>query len=240
MIFIKILNYIKRKLRNSQLKKDGTQIYGFVDLESKIGRNSIILGDVFVSFCEGNNSIKNGSSVENSYLGYGTYISYKADIKNATIGSYSSIGPRVAIITGQHPVDMISTCPSFYATNPPNGLSFYKDISFQEQKYIDERKKYVVDIGSDVWIGADVKIMEGIHIGDGAVIGAGALVTKDVPPYSIYGGVPAKLLRMRFDDEVIEKLIKIKWWTRSPEWIHKHANLFNDPTQFIEYEFFDC
>lgn len=76
-------------------------------------------------------------------------------------------------------------------------------------------------IGNDVWIGYEAVIMSGVHIGDGAIIGTRALVTKDVPPYSIVGGVPAKVIRKRFQDSVIEDLLKIKWWDWSTEKISK-------------------
>ncbi|MDE6773391.1 MAG: CatB-related O-acetyltransferase, partial [Treponemataceae bacterium] len=72
-------------------------------------------------------------------------------------------------------------------------------------------------VGNDVWIGQNVTIMPGIRIGDGAIIGARAVVTKDVPPYTIVGGVPAKPIRKRFSDDVIEKLLKLKWWDLPPE-----------------------
>jgi acetyltransferase-like isoleucine patch superfamily enzyme len=80
-------------------------------------------------------------------------------------------------------------------------------------RYIyDEKTKGDIVIGNDVWIGSDVKILSGIKIGDGAVIGANSLVTKDVPKYAIYGGNPAKLIRMRFNDEIIKIFEEIKWW----------------------------
>ena len=83
-------------------------------------------------------------------------------------------------------------------------------------------------IGNDVWIGANVTIVNGVTIGDGAVIGANSIVTKDIPPYSIYGGVPAKCIRMRFEQNQIDFLLKLKWWNMDEEWIRSNSLLFSD------------
>jgi serine acetyltransferase len=82
-------------------------------------------------------------------------------------------------------------------------------------------------IGNDVWIGANVTILDGIRIGDGAIVATNALVTKNVPPYAILGGVPAKQLKKRFTDEQIGFLLKLKWWDKREEWISEHAKYFN-------------
>lgn len=79
-------------------------------------------------------------------------------------------------------------------------------------------------VGNDVWIGYEAVILSGVKIGDGAIIGARALVTKDVPPYSVVGGVPAKIIKQRFSAEVIEKLQKIKWWNFSPEVLRENIS----------------
>ena len=88
-------------------------------------------------------------------------------------------------------------------------------------------------IGNDVWIGANVSILPGVYIGDGAVIAAGAVVTKDVEPYAIVGGVPAKVIRYRFSPKEIYILLKIKWWDWSVEEVERNIELLYDPVKFI-------
>ncbi|MEO1486680.1 MAG: CatB-related O-acetyltransferase, partial [Bacteroidota bacterium] len=91
-----------------------------------------------------------------------------------------------------------------------------------------------IEIGNDVWIGAQVTILDGVKIGDGAIIASGALVNRDVPPYSIWGGVPAKEIKKRFDEHVIERLLAIKWWDKEYSWLKDNANTFTDINTFLE------
>ena len=94
-----------------------------------------------------------------------------------------------------------------------------------------EKRSY---IGNDVWIGANSIIKGGLKIADGAIIGAGAVVTKDVEPYTIVAGVPARVIGRRFDEEIIQKLLKIKWWNWSNEKLWKNIDSFYDPVSFVE------
>ena len=154
-----------------------------------------------------------------SYVGTGTRIT------DTTIGKFCSIGVRCGIGGGVHPTDMVSTSPAFLKGRNILGKNF-AEIPYEPSKR--------VEIGNDVWIGEGVCIVSGVRIGDGAIIGAHAVVTRDVEPYSIVGGVPAKEIRKRFDDETVRILCKIKWWDWPDEKLEKYGKNFDDPKALIE------
>ena len=148
-------------------------------------------------------------------IGSNTYIHHDCSIadKNSRIGKFCSIGQNVHIGTSVHPLHFLSTSPVSY-----QDISSLTDgIAFPKEKLIPFCKKTPVTIGNDVWIGLNVIIMDGVTIGDGAVIGSGAVVTHDVPPYAIAVGIPAKVLKYRFPEETIARLLKSKWWDRPDE-----------------------
>ena len=173
--------------------------------------------------------------VTNSTIGYGTIIHNYSFISEAKIGRYCSIAPNVKIIIGQHPVRerFVSTHSAFYSSRDYLGYTYRSEKKFEEQKYADSEKKYQVVIGNDVWIASDARILAGVTIGDGAIIGACSLVTKDVEPYGIYVGVPAKKIGTRFEPDVIEKLEKIKWWEHDEAWLREHVKEFDDVDAFV-------
>ncbi|MGL5982215.1 MAG: CatB-related O-acetyltransferase, partial [Cetobacterium sp.] len=121
------------------------------------------------------------------------------------IGRYCSLGNEIKIIVGNHPTNYVSTHPFCYSSAfEKEGLLFSNIIKFDYVSIVEKGKD--IEIGNDVWIGDNVIILGGVKIGNGAVIGAGALVTKDVIPYSIVVGVPARVIKMRFEKKHIEML----------------------------------
>lgn len=147
--------------------------------------------------------------VLNTNVGQFSYLGRNGSVQNVGIGKYCSIANEVYIGLGAHPLGIFSTSPLFYRKNNPLGVELVEnDLKFEEYKKI--------EIGHDVWIGARAMILDGVTIGTGAVVAAGAVVTKDVPPYAVVGGVPAKVIKYRFKEERIEKLLTLKWWEWDP------------------------
>jgi len=180
-----------------------------------------------VSFTN-HNRIYEHCVVENSILGKFTYVSASSVLNNVSVGAFTSIGPSCKIGLGIHPTDkFVSTSPIFYSTKNMFKTKFTAVNSFDEYNRI--------EIGNDVWIGANVIIKDGVRIGDGAIIAAGAVVTKDVSPYEIIGGIPAKHIRFRFDEEKISFLLKTKWWDFEESALRKYVEQFKDLDSFHEF-----
>ena len=168
--------------------------------------------------------IHDNCKIINSQIGNYSYIGNNSYVTNCEIGKYTSIASGFTCAFGRHPIsEIVSTHPFFYSKKWNKNL---KNDLFEEYRYIDKENKVLAKIGNDVWIGTNVIILDGITIGDGAIIGAGTIVTKNVPPYSICVGVPAKVISYRFEKNVINKLEKIKWWDRNEEWIEKNIDKF--------------
>ena len=132
------------------------------------------------------------------------------------IGRYCSIGPNVTIGEGEHPTTWLSTSPSQYSLEQfafyPPEADLAKARKMARTAENQDGATGFVTIGNDVWIGGGATIKRGVKIGDGAIIGGNAFVTKDVGPYEIVAGLPAKTRRRRFSDEIVEKLISLAWW----------------------------
>ena len=181
---------------------------------------------------EGGNTILSGSTF-NGRLGYGSYLGENCRI-DGSIGRYCSIAAEVATIPGQHPTTgFVSTHPAFYSLKKQAGFTYAQSQLFEEYAFADPAKRYGVVIGHDVLISYGVRILEGVRIGDGAIVAAGSLVRSDVEPFAIYGGVPAKKIGQRFDDEIIRQLMEIRWWDRGVDWIKARAPLFQDIQSFL-------
>ncbi len=184
---------------------------------SRVARTTRLSQNVYLGF---------GSVVAADKIGRYTFINdYSLIDRNvSSIGNFCSIAYNVRIGLGNHPTDWVSSHPFAYQAK-------YKlrhdNIAFSSDDHPD------TIIGNDVWIGANATILAGVKVGDGALIGAHSLVTKDVEPFSIVIGSPARHLRFRFDKDSINKLNEIKWWEWNNEKIRANINLFSDPEKFI-------
>ena len=170
--------------------------------------------------------INRKTKVFNSSIGAYSYLSKHSSLVYAAVGKYCSIGPNSAIGLGHHTLNNLSTSPLFTEKHNATG-----HVWTDKQDIYPFKKVFV---GNDVWIGTSVIIVGGVSIGDGAVIAAGAVVTKDVPPYAVVGGVPAKVIKYRFSEDVIKHLEELQWWNLPEEKLKSCIALFQKENVTIE------
>lgn len=155
----------------------------------------------------------NGVSIfENVHIGRHSYMNGGMIRARVSIGRYCSIGRNVVLAAGDHPLDALTTHPVAWKARAPL------------KRPRDSRRSLrpsVTEIGHDVWIGDNVVVQAGVRISTGAAIGSNAVVTRDVPPYTIVGGVPARPIRKRFSDTIIERLLASEWWMLKIETVQK-------------------
>ena len=172
-----------------------------VSFKAKLTPTSEIAPDVFI-----------GDYVS---MGYHSYVQKENEILSANIGNFCSIGTNCHIGMFEHPIYHMSTSSRLYLKVPDAG-DFYNDIPNP------------VNIGHDVWVGSNSTVLGGVTIGNGAVVGDGAVVNKDVPPYAVVVGVPAKIIKYRFDDEKIASLEQMQWWNMSDDELRQKRDFFKN------------
>lgn len=199
-------------------------------LELKYSKQHLMLEYMAeVSNCKFNNynTVYKYARLRDSELGDFSYVARNSQIYNTKVGKFTCIGPNVNTGMGAHPSsEFVSTHPLFYSTlGQSSGLVIVEKNLFEEFPS--------TEIGNDVWIGNNAIIKYGVKIGDGSIIGAGAVVTKDVEPYSIVGGVPAKIIKYRFTEEQIRFLNEFKWWDKDLAWLKENKKQFQNIGEFI-------
>ena len=155
--------------------------------------------------------------IDSASIGRYSYTGANTTLKVVEIGGFCSISWNVSATGNKHDYNKLTAHP----------FTQYPSFGFVEKNDVDERSK--ICIGNDVWIGANACIMPGVKIGDGAVIGAGAIVTKDVLPFSVVAGNPARVIKSRFADQQIAALLSIEWWNWPKEVLQANMNLFKRP-----------
>ncbi len=196
-----------------------TLLYLWTKILKKLRGSSIINSRIHKT-----SKVESGSHIVNSNFDRHSFCGYDCEIINSDIGSFCSIANNVIIGGAMHPMEWVSMSPVFY-----EGRDSVK-AKFSTHKRNDGKR---TKISHDVWIGRNAIIKQGVTIGIGAVVGMGSVVTKDVDAYTIVAGCPAKIIRKRFDEYMIEKLLQIKWWEFSDKKLYSSAQYFTNPTEFI-------
>ena len=199
------------------------QIKNFRYLLARL-QKKLLLRAVADSEVDASAAIEAGSQIVNSKIGKHSFCGYNCVISNTEIGKFCSIADEVYIGGSNHPMEYVSTSPVF--------LSHRDSVKMKYAKF-DHLDLPRTRIGHDVWIGHGVHIRAGVDIGTGAVIGMGAVVARDVAPYSIVVGNPAREIRKRFREEIVEQLLNSAWWDYSDQELMKAAVHFNDPSKYL-------
>ena len=206
-MIVKILRKVKYAYRHYQL----TQKFGNRLLDDYVIASNAQIID---STLNRGSRVASLGSVMHSVLGRYTSVGRNSKVSHSEIGSFCAISWDATINATSHPLHSLSISAFPYV---PRVGEFVKE---------EKREIKKVYIGHDVWIGAHTVVMPGIKIGHGAVVGAGAIVTKNVPPYSIVAGAPGKVIKYRFNELMVEKLLKLEWWNLEECLIRDSISLF--------------
>ena len=204
-----MLKYLIGLLKN--LFNPAVSVFTKIDNQSVVSRKAKVYGK---------------TQVTSSTIGDYSYVGRNSRIVHADVGKFCSISGAVRLGMGTHTLDKLSTSPIF--TERHNSTK-HKWTDVQTDNPFKR-----VTVGNDVWIGTGVMVMGGVTIGDGAVIGAGAIVTRDVPPYSVVVGVPAKVIRQRFPSETVNELMKMQWWSLPDITLKNNIDYFQKPMNEID------
>lgn len=166
-----------------------------------------------------------GSHLINTTIGKHSDIGYDCTIINTEIGAFCSFGANIVIGGANHTVDWVSTSPVF------NENKDHLTKKFSHHKF--DLSNHTI-IGNDVWIGNSVLIKANVTVGDGSVIGMGSVVTKDIPPYEIWAGNPARFIKNRFENDIASELLHMKWWDWEDEKIELYSSSFTNVSEFIK------
>ena len=201
-------------------------LFGFIIKNSKVGRRFIVrFFSLFESGLWRSHTLR---LIFKKYLniqaGFGSYGWDNIDFKGpVVIGKYCSIGPGVKRFEKNHFVENVTTHPCVFSPR----FGWVKN---------DPRVSTLLCIGNDVWIGANAVILPNVtSIGTGAIVAAGAVVSKNIPPYEIWGGVPAKFIRNRFDPHISKQLLQSNWWDLDENLLSNNVSLFNDPISLLNF-----
>ena len=170
--------------------------------------------------------IKYGCNIVNTNMERYSYCGNDCQIVSCDIGAFCSISDHVFIGGAEHPIKWVSTSPVFQNTRHSGPKKRFARFDLPKTKR--------TTIGNDVWIGHGVTIKQGVVIGDGAVIGSNAFVSKNVPPYAIVGGIPARIIKYRFSQECITRFEEIKWWNLPDDKITEIIDLFHIENPTLE------
>jgi acetyltransferase-like isoleucine patch superfamily enzyme len=213
-ILLQLKVYVAHQLLLAQLQKKHPTCRFYpgaaIDPGSVFGKYNVVFANVMIT---------------DSSFGDHTFIQKNSAVNCASVGKFCSIAAGVSIGLGQHPASYISTHPAFYSSSQPIAKTFSAKDNF-----VPLRRTVV---GHDVWIGQNAMVMDGVTVATGAIVAAGAVVTKNVPEYSIVAGVPAKVIRYRFDENVRDGIIKTRWWDQDEQWLEANCGMFLEPEKFL-------